>query len=349
MDRLLVTRRSLGIGALAGAAAVVTGPAGCSAGRQEPSPDAGEPPNRVRVLTGAGPYPWEAYLDLAIAKGWFGEANLEVEVLPGEGTSANLKVLLEGEAEFAALDVSAAVIAYAQGSTDFTLSCVLHNNLLACVMAPESVGVTRLRDLEGRSVAVLPGGTNTLLLPALARLAEFDVDEVEQVPLYPPFFPYVQSGTVDVALEFLPSQPSVEGALGEPVRVFPYAEWFPEVYGTATGVTRTLAAGNPGLVRRFNQVSLEALQYAVDNPAETAEVFVEAHPENNRVETVTTALELLAPYVRPEPGLASGEINPDRLVQTSALLEELGAIDASVEPGDLYTPGLHKWESDEEQ
>lgn len=340
----LMSRRTFGAGVATAAAASLVG---CSGGEEQDSNPGGSRPDRVRVLTGAGPSSWESYLDLAIREGWFAEANIEVEVLPGEGTNRNLEQLTGGQVEFAALDVSAAMMAYAAGSGGFRLTAVLHNNLLACVAAPASSGIRQLRDLEGRSVAVLAGGTNTVLLPALGRLAGFDPDKVEQVPLFPPFPPYLASGEVDASLEFLPNQPLVEATVGEPVEIIPYAEWIPELYGSATGVTTELAEQNPDLVRRFNEVSMRALQHSVDHPDQAAEAFVAANQEQN-LDLTVAGLELLAPYVRAEPGFALGQFNPDRLVQTSSLLEELGAISTFVEPDEIVSLDLYR-RSDEDQ
>jgi NitT/TauT family transport system substrate-binding protein len=340
MIDVLLSRRAFGAGATAvGLASLI----GCSG-----DDDSGRSPSttdQLRVLTGVQYQSWEAFLYVAEAKGWFAEAGLAVEVLPGEGTRRNLELLIGGQAEVATLDVTAAVLEFAAGTTDFVLTCVLHANLLACVMVLEDSGIEQLRDLEGRSIAVIPGGTNTLLFPALGRLAGFDAERVEQVALEPPFPQYLGSGTVDASMEFLPNQRLNEIQLQAqgvttPVRVFPYADLLPQFYGSGFGVTRAFAGPNADLVRRFNRAALRALQYSVDNPEESAEIFAQAVPNQN-LEAVTAGLQQLAAYVHADEGYAFGEFSPDRLAQTASSLEELGLVDRSVGPEEYLAPDLY--------
>ena len=276
----------------------------------------------MRVLTGAGFQPWEAYLDVAQAKGWWAEAGLEVEVLPGEGTGRNLALLTAGQAEIATLDPAAAFIEWERGTGGFVLTCQLHSNVMASVMAAESSGIRRLRDLEGRRVAVLQGGTNTQLFPGLARVAGFDAGAVELVPLELPFFPHLAAGSVDASLEFVPSRFAVEQAVGEPLVVIPYADWLPELPGLALGVTADTAQQEPEMVRGFNQVAIRAIRYAVEHPDEAGQVMAAAR-ENIDAEVVTAALGDLAPYVRAEE---LGALDPTRCAQTVALLHGLGLL-----------------------
>lgn len=313
-----VRRRSL-FGALGAGVAASLVLAGCG---DRPEPAGAGGPWRVRVLTGAGFQPWEAYLDLAQKRGWWAEAGLEVEVLPGEGTGRNLALLTAGQADVAALDPAAVFIEYERGTSGCVLCCQLHSNVLASVMAAQSSGIRRLRDLEGRRVAVLQGGTNTQLFPGLARVAGFDAERVELVPLELPFFPHLAAGRVDASLEFVPSRFAVEQAVGEPVVVIPYADWLPELPGLALGVTAETARERPEMVRAFNQVATRAMQQSVAAPEEAAAAMAEAR-ENVDPQVVAAALADLAPYIRAEE---LGPVDQVRCTQTIALLQGLGLL-----------------------
>ena len=312
-----VSRRAVLGAALALPAAV----AGAACGG-DPQPQAPSSPRHVRVLTGAGFQPWEAYLYLAQARVWWADAGLEVEVLPGQGTGRNLALLIEGQAELAALDPAAAFIEWERGTTEFVLACQLHSNLLASVMAAESTGIRRLADLEGRRVAVLPGGTNTQLFPGLARVAGLDADAVELVPLELPFFPHMAAGTVDASLEFIPSRYVVERAVGEPVVVLPYADDMPELPGLALGITRETANEQPDMVRAFSEVAIRAIQQSVEQPEEAAQAMADAH-EDVDPEVVAASLRDLEPYIRPDE---LGTLDEVRCSQTVALLHTLGLL-----------------------
>jgi NitT/TauT family transport system substrate-binding protein len=338
---LAVSRRSV----LAGAASLpVAAMVGCAGSRPE-APAPGEPVP-ARMLTGLGFQGREAYLDVAVEKGWFAEAGLAVEILPGEGTEQNLTLLSAGQTDFATLDVNAALIEYSRGTfTDFRLTAVLQDLLLSCVMALESSGIARPRDLEGRTIAYIPGGINDVVFPAYAQLAGFDPGSVELVALPPPSFgAALAEGRVDAIMQFVVGRHTIERAAGgEPVVVFPYADWLSELYGSGIGCAAGLAADDPDLVRRFNAAALRGLAYAVAHPAEAGEIFAARH-EGQDPQAAAAELTALAGYVRPgqdfDGQLPLGEFAQVRLVQSVALLEGLGVIEAGFRYEDVVSPGL---------
>ncbi|MPZ27793.1 MAG: thiamine biosynthesis protein [Micromonosporaceae bacterium] len=320
--------------------------AGCTGGEPRPSAAAGGPA-RVRVLTGLGFQGREAYLDVATEMGWFAELGLEVEVLPGEGTEQNLTLLSAGQAEFATLDVNAALIEHSRGTfTDFRLTAVLQDLLLSCVMVLESSGIDRPRDLEGATIAYIPGGINDVVFPVFAQLAGFDAGSVELVGLPPPSFgAALAEGRVDAIMQFVVGRHTIEQAAGgQPVRVFAYADWLSELYGSGIGCPVALVDRDPGLVRRFNTAALRGLAYAVANPQEAGEVFAARH-DGQDVAAAAAEVAALAGYVRPGEGfdgqeLPLGEFSEVRLVQSVALLEGLGVIEAGFRFADVVGFGL---------
>jgi NitT/TauT family transport system substrate-binding protein len=317
---------------------------GCRGGTAEPS-GPGEPA-RVRMLTGLGFQGREAYLDVAIEKGWFAEAGLKVEVLPGEGTEQNLTLLAAGQTDFATLDVNAALIEHSRGTfTDFRLTAVLQDLLLSCVMALESSGIRRPPDLSGTTIAYIPGGINDLVFPAYAQLAGFDAGSVELVSLPPPSFgAALAEERVDAIMQFVVGRHTIERATGgEPVVVFPYADWLSELYGSGIGCSAGLAADDPELVRRFNQAALRGLAYAVEHPQEAGEIFAARH-EGQAVEAAVAEVTALAGYVRPgedfDGELPLGEFAEVRLVQSVAVLEGLGVIEPGFRFADVVSLGM---------
>jgi NitT/TauT family transport system substrate-binding protein len=332
-----VRRRTLLATASAVAGASVL--AACTGKKDEPAAASGEP-GRVRVNTGLGLFQGrEAYLTVADQLGFFRDEGIEVEVLPGEGTEFNLTQLAAGQVDIATIDINAGMIEYAKGTfTDFVLACVLHASHLGCIMVPESAGIARPRDLEGTVMAVIPGGTNTLLFPAFADLAGFDADTVEFVSPPPPDFGVLlQAGEVDAIQQFVVARGGIEHDLGEPAVVFPYAEWMPELYGSGLGCSRRLAAEDPDLVRRFCRAALRGLAYAMADPDGAGAIFAghERHAGGQPEPVAVGENWLLRPYVHADDGLALGQFDEVRLAQSTALLQAIGVIETSVVPTDF--------------
>ena len=331
-----MTRRWFGIGVGAVATGWLTAACGGDTGEQR---QGSQDLRTVRVNTGLGLFQGrEAYLTVADELGYFAEEGIAVEVLPGEGTEINLTQLATGEVEFATIDVNAGMTYYAEGTfTDFVLTAVLHEQMLGCVMVPEDSGITRPRDLEGTTMGVIPGGTNTVLFPAFAQLSGFDPGTVEFASPPPPSFGALLAiGELDAVQQFVVGRPNIEQAAG-PVRVFPYADTLEELYGSALGCSRTLLAEDPQLVRAFNRAALRGLRHAVDNPAEAGEIFAghQRHEGGQPAPVAAAENELLGPYVQAGDEAALGEFDPVRLAQAAGILRSYGVTGTSVRPEDI--------------
>jgi len=337
-----MTRRTFGAGVLATGVVLAVG---CT---RDPDPAITAGRNGelrlVRVNTGLGLATGrEAYLTLAEEKGFFAEEGIQLEVVPGEGTATNLTQLATGLVDIATVDINAGLVEFAKGTfTDFVLTAVLHAQLLGCVIVREDSGITRARDLAGKRLAVIPGGTNTILFPAFAQLNGLDAATVELVSPPPPSFgALLATGEVDAIQQFVLARSAIEREAG-PVRFFAYSDALPELYGSGLGCSRRLAEEDPGLVRAFNRAALRGLQYAVSDPQEAGEIFA-GHPRHEGGQPAPVAAkenELLAPYVRADDGLAVGEFDPVRLAQSAGILRSYGVIDSPVRPEDLVAPGL---------
>lgn len=325
-----MTRRAFGAGAVAAGVSLA---AGCTGDQNQDQEGAGEL-RSVRVNTGLGLFQGrEAYLTIADQLGFFAEEGIQVEVVPGEGTETNLTQLATGQVDIATIDVNAGLAAYAGGMfTEFVLTAVLHSQMLGCVIVREDSGISRPRDLAGTMMAVIPGGTNTVLFPAFAQLTGFDADTVEFVSPPPPSFgALLAAGEVDAIQQFVLARPTIEHDVGT-VRVFPYADALPELYGSALGCSRQLLAEEPELVRAFNRAALRGLRYAIENPGEAGEIFAghKRHEGGQPAPVASAENELLAPYVHADDGLSFGEFDPVRLAQSAGILRSYQVIETPV-------------------
>src|SRR5262245_35053293 len=88
---------------------------GCSKSDESTTTDT-KPANgaleKVTYLTGASILGREAYIYIAIEKGYFKDAGLDVTVQAGKGTNPNLVLLQSGKVDFAALDITGSIIEY---------------------------------------------------------------------------------------------------------------------------------------------------------------------------------------------------------------------------------------------
>lgn len=332
------TTRRLGCVAAALALAL-TG--ACGSDEDKPAVN-GEPaaPEKVTYLTGLGVQGREAYVYVAMEKGYFKDAGLEVEVKPGLGTNQNLKLLQSGQADFAVLDITGAFLEYGKGAfKDFVIVSALQQRNLACLIALEGEGVTSPKDLAGKKIAYIPGGVVRTLFETYASLAGVDPGSVQWVNMPPQQMPQaLAAGSIDVATQFVVGKPFVENvAKPRKAVMLPYSDYLVDLYGNGVAVTKNTLKEDPDKVKRFNDAILKGLAYAVDNPKEAGKIYAKyqkAQPEP----VAALEMTLMAPYVKSDAsGGGVGALDPKRVARNIAILQGAGAIPNAFQPDEVVS------------
>jgi NitT/TauT family transport system substrate-binding protein len=331
--------RRLGIAATALALVAV---GGCGSDEGNNDGGGGDTPTieKVTYLTGVNIQGRESYVYVAQEKGYFKEAGFDVDVKPGAGTVQNLKLLQGGQADFAVLDITGALIEYGKGTfKDFTIVSAIQQRNLACLMALEGSGVATPKDLEGKKIAYIPGGVVRTLFDTYASLAGFDPKKVTWVNMPAQQMPQgLAAGSIDVATQFVVGKGFVESvAKGKKAVVLPYSDYLVDLYGNGIGVTKKTAKDDPDRVRRFNEAILKGLAYAIDNPQEAGTIyakFQKAQPAR----AAGGEMALMAPYVKSSgPSGQVGALDANRVARNIAILQGAGTIPTSFQPQDVVS------------
>jgi NitT/TauT family transport system substrate-binding protein len=132
---------------------------GCSS-----TPQAG-PVDKVGYLTSFNTFGRDAYAYVALEKGYFTEAGIEVTVTPGTATVDVLKLVAGGRAQFGAGDFTATVITVAKEKLPVTAVAMIHQRSLAAIVSLADRGITKPGDLAGKKIGDQPGSTNQLMFP----------------------------------------------------------------------------------------------------------------------------------------------------------------------------------------
>jgi NitT/TauT family transport system substrate-binding protein len=327
------------LGAAATVVALVLS-AGCTKSDDSTTTPQGTALEKVKYLTGASILGREAYVFEAIDKGYFKDAGFDVEVQSGKGTAPNLALLQAGQVDFAALDITAALIEYGKGTfKDFTIIDAIQQRNLQTIMALEGSGITSPKDLAGKKIEYIPGGVAKALFPAYAKLAGIDESKIKWINIPLEQHPQnLAAGTVDAATQFAVGKPGIDRvAKGKKVTVLPYTDYLTDLYGVGIGVTKKAATSDPDRVRRFNEAILKGLRDATENPDEAGKIY--AKYQKIQPEPVAAAEnKLMVPYVRSAAGGAAvGALDLQRVARNIAILQGAGVIPAVFQPQDVVS------------
>jgi NitT/TauT family transport system substrate-binding protein len=230
---------------------------------------------QIKMASWSKPIVEQSNLYLAEEKGWFEEAGIEFEYIPGAGGGDAVKHIIAGNADIAFANVEAVMLAAEKGEKLKIIYNIYPENVFNLVSLKES-NITSIEDLKGKQVGVysLSSGTyqNLQVLLHQAGMSEKDVEIVEAGVLN--FGPLMTKQVAATAATDTGLFDAKQKGLGE-VNVIEVKD----VLNTPSDVfvvTEETFQEKRDLLVKFLQVYRDSVQYTMDHPEEAAKVAVDA-------------------------------------------------------------------------
>ena len=274
---------------------------------------------------------------VALEKGFYREAGLDVTILRGGPQSPALTLLEKGEAEFGTSFMSSALVKRDQGAPLVNIAQMGQRSALLLV-ARASSGIKAARDLDGRKVGVW----QDFRAQPIAFFKKSSV-KPEVIPQGSTINMFLR-GAIDAisAMSYNEYHLLLNAGLDpEDLTVFSYDQSglnFPEdgLYCTKD----TLDRQRP-VCERFVKATVEGWQYAFDHPGEAMKIIMqaadEAHTGTNFAHQ-RWMLEKMADLMRPREGHPMGWMSPADYWTAAYELTEQGVIRLAPSLEDFHAP-----------
>jgi NitT/TauT family transport system substrate-binding protein len=155
------------------------------------------------------------------------------------------------------------------------------------IISLAETGITSVKDLEGKTLAVSPGDALTQLFPAVVAANELDGDAIELVFMDPPAKPVaVMEKRTDALLGGIDDQYFLIEAQGHEPASLRFADLGVNTVGITVHTHEDVLAENPDLVRRFVKASVRSWQAALDDPDAAVDAALKVKPDLNRESTL---------------------------------------------------------------
>lgn len=289
--------------------------------------------------------PKHAIFFAALGKGFYDEANLDVEILPSTGSYDTSISVGAGQAEFGFADSGTMTSARAEGAEVKQLA-VIHAQSPFAVVTTEESEIDDWDDLVGKRIAGEPAGSTTILFPIALELAGLSIDDVEIISVDPTAkIPGLLAGRWDATLGYFVSDPAVLIGQGVEPHSLLWSEVGFELYSNGLITTDQMIQDEPDVVARFVEATVKGVKWACDNPPEAAENLVEQVPEIQLVAAeagVDLACGIVWTPEAEENGL--GYMTDEGWENVLSITSEFLGLEADFSPSDLYTnefnPGI---------
>ena len=279
-------------------------------------------------------------LYVALQKGWFEEAGLDVKVVQPPEDGAALLVAA-GNAQFAvtAQDSIAPALSGDEPMPITTVAASLQHNTSGTV-SRAGEGMDTPKGLEGKMYASWDSPIEKATLRQVMAADGGDFDRVELIPsTVTDEVSALRSESVDAIWIFYGWAGIACEVAGLPIDYFDFADFDPvlDFYTPIIVSNNDWLAKNPVQARAFLAALSRGYEYAAQHPREAADILMEAAPElKANAELVYRSQEYLAgEYIADAERW--GEIDPERWGGYFSWLNDNGLVETSLDPAAGFT------------
>jgi NitT/TauT family transport system substrate-binding protein len=223
---------------------------------------------------------------LGLERGYYADEGIELTINEGRGSARAVQVIAAKGDTFGMSDAGSLMLGAAQGAPIKAVMSLLNTSGFGIISLAKT-GITSVKDLEGKTLAVSPGDALTQLFPAVVAANELDGDAIELVFMDPPAKPVaVMEKRTDALLGGIDDQYFLIEAQGHEPASLRFADLGVNTVGITVHTHEDVLAENPDLVRRFVKASVRSWQAALDDPEAAVDAALKVKPDLNRESTL---------------------------------------------------------------
>jgi NitT/TauT family transport system substrate-binding protein len=281
-----------------------------------------------------------AYYYVALEKGYYKDAGLNVKIVRGQGSSDAVKQVAAGAAQIGFADTSAAIFAQANDGIPIKIVSVIYSKPPHAIYVLKESGITKPKDLEGRKVADTAFSAVPKLFGAYAKAAGIDASKVSWVVAGSDALPGMLSlGRVEGIGQYTVGEPLLKksAAPKEIVRLA-YSDAGLDFYGAGIIAMDSTIKSQPDMIRRFVTATLRGLKDAIANPGEAGEIMNKHHRQID-VDVATGETEMVA-ALAVVPNTPLGSVDPAGVQRTIDFIAGAYTLKNPVTVADIFAPGF---------
>jgi NitT/TauT family transport system substrate-binding protein len=276
---------------------------------------------------------------IALEKGYYEQAGLNVEIGPGKGSGSTAQLVASKATQFGFADGFVAGAGVSKGMGIKMVAGIFRRNPTAVVVLDES-DIRSPKDLEGKTIAIPTGATQFQQWPAFVKGCGLDAGKIRVANIDPAGSPpALITGLVPAIAGYAQGYvPTIEIRGNKKARILWYADCGVTAVSNGIIVHADLIKEEPELIRGFVAASLKGFLYGrahVDEMAAIVKKFSEtAVPAISRREAELSFNTWVTPSTAGRP---LGWMADQDWQKTVEVLKQYGGVTTQLEASQLYT------------
>jgi NitT/TauT family transport system substrate-binding protein len=217
---------------------------------------------------------------VALDKGYYKARGFDVELQNSKGSADSIAKVDTGRADFGLADAVVVIPRVAQGAKIKIVGAVFDNTPLN-IWTRKDTGITKPKDLEGKTLAAPPGDSQRQLFPAFAKVNGIDASKVTWLNIEPAAkFVALAEKRADAVPDYTTGQPFWEKAVGKDNLVrMPWYQYGFDTYSMSIVAREESLARLPSVVRDFLAASYMGWRDVMADPKAALEIFKRRVPD----------------------------------------------------------------------
>ena len=238
---------------------------------------------------------------IAKEKGFYAQEGIDVTIGSGKGSTQVAQLLIAKKETFGYLTGAELARFVGKGAPLQMVAVFLPKGIPSFIYLKRS-GIKSLKDLDGRTVGLVTGGTQSAMWLPFAKAAGFDAGKVKVVQVDQGVKnQLLWQGKVDLTNGIVGGTDAIQIRKTEPVGEFPLADYLP-IIGHGIAIHKDTRESKPDMVRRFIRASSRGWRYVVEGGRKTVLEAAQAAAKNvpgaPELQMIAEGFEQIIPFMR---------------------------------------------------
>lgn len=280
----------------------------------------------------------KSFVYAGLKEGFFAAEGLDVNIVPGRGSSDAITKIGSGAADVGFGGISALMMAAAESGVPVRAVMSLYSKQPDSLFTTEGSGINSLKDLAGKTVATSTFSSSNALWPIILESNGIDPAKVKLLKVDPATLaPMLAQGRVDATINWITVSPGFEAVLnkaGKKLHVLPWSAYGLDGYGWSVMASDKIIKERPDVLKRFVRALKKALLFSIANPEKAAADLNSVVPEAE-VSVVAKEFRVSIPLLQNEISKRDGlgRFNPELLAATWVwVAKSMNYVPAKVDP-----------------
>jgi NitT/TauT family transport system substrate-binding protein len=296
--------------------------------------------DKLTFVTDFGYLGRHAYYFVALDKGYYKDAGLDVDIVRGQGSADAVKQVAAGTAQIGFADVASVILGRANDGVPVKLVAEVYAKPPHAVFTMEGSAITKPKDLEGRTIADSASSSLPKMFPAYAKAAGIDASKVKWVFVTSDAIAAALAlGRADAVTYYTISEALMQKAVApKKLAIMRFSDVGMDFYSNGIIANDEVIKSKPDMVRRFVRATLHGLKDAIADP-EAAAKILNKYQRQIDVDVGTAEMKVISSLVQtpPEP---LGSVDKARMQRTIDLVAGSFDLKKTVTIDDVFADGF---------